>query len=113
MFDGLIGEQLPFFGAGHNEFSLGGYIFEAVEDGSDGYRSMLDEVRIVPRHMRNGIYFGHPIATVTIIPIDEFAFTGYQLVDEDGHVCLRMGTGDHDDYYPFFVFEYHPKANHA
>lgn len=34
---------------------------------------------------------------------------GYCLVDEDNHIWLVVGTGDHDDWYPFFVCDYHPK----
>jgi len=34
---------------------------------------------------------------------------GYCLVDEDNHVWLVIGTDESDDWYPFFVCDYHPK----
>jgi hypothetical protein len=102
--------------------------FEAVEDECDGYRSFLDMIisDSKPTGMRG------PLATVLVQWVDSsvdgvilcdlegdldpyhlFAdsFRGYELVDVDGsgHVWLRVGTFDADDYYPRFVCTHYPK----
>lgn len=79
--------------------------FAAVEDESDGYRSMMEEVRSVP--LEGLIFFRTPVARVKIQD-DEGLFAGYHLIDDDGHVWLRLGTDHADDYYPMFIFEYTP-----
>jgi hypothetical protein len=111
--DSLKGESLKFYGVENNVFCVATgsgkrRAFEAVEDPDDGYRSMLRDVREVPVDGR--IFFGRPIAMVLIKEV-ESGFSGWELVDaKDGHVWLRFGTDNADDYYPLFTFEYDPKA---
>jgi hypothetical protein len=41
---------------------------------------------------------------------DDNYSNGVRFVDvKDGHVWLRFGTDNTDDYYPYFVFEYKPR----
>ena len=112
--DSLKGESLKFYGVENRVFcvSIGRSrkrrAFEAVEDESDGYRSMLDEIREVTTDGK--IFFDRPIATIFVKEV-ESGFSGWELVDaKDGHVWLRFGTDNADDYYPMFTFEYDPKA---
>lgn len=80
--------------------------FEAVEDEADGYRSMLAEVKAVP--LEGLIFFRTPVAEVTVQDDGASAFDGWRLVDDGGHVWLRLGTDGTDDYYPMFAFRYDP-----
>jgi len=101
-----------FYGVDNCTFKIGQIVFEAVEDEDDGYRSMLDGVESVPpENATNLIFQHHPIAYVKIAEADDGArHPGYYMEDRTGHVWLRIGTNDADDYYPYFVFEYKPKA---
>lgn len=107
-FYSLVGQEFPFFGVDNNTFKLGDTVYEAVEDESDGYRSMLEDVKV--KDHEGLIFFGQPVATVRLVS-DDGEFDGYRLVDvADGHVWLRFGTDAADDYYPMFTFEYAAKA---
>lgn len=108
----LDGQYVNFYGVDGNCFKLGNFVFEAIEDESDGYRSMLGEFAVVEKDC---IFSGEPIASVKVTnaemsPIDEYSynFKGYCLEDKNGHIWLRMGTSNYDDYYPMFTFEYTP-----
>lgn len=113
--DDLLGKTVGFHGVDCNVVCLSTadgdrVAFEAVEDQCDGYRSMLDEVKHVS--LRGGTFFREPIVEVTIRKIvggeGYDSFSGYELTDGNGHVWLRLGTSNWDDYYPYFVFEYSP-----
>jgi hypothetical protein len=118
-FESLVGEVLRFYGVENNVLCVARkgrrkkIAFEAVEDESDGYRSMLEEVREV-REVREvpvegRIFFATPIAMVTVQDADG-EVDGWKLVDaKDGHVWLVLGTDNADDYYPSFRFDYTPK----
>ena len=103
-FDDLIGKNFKFYGATEHQLKLDDMIWEVEEDACDGYRSMLGPIS---RKVSNAIFFKRPIAKVKV--------TGggneYLLTDvADGHVWLRFGTDNADDYYPWFVFDYQPKC---
>lgn len=106
-FGTLIGNELPFYGVDNNCFKLGDRVFEAVEDESDGYRSYLGSVEV--RDPSGLIFFRTPLASVRVVEVDDNYAEEYQLVDDGGHVWLRFGTNNCDDYYPYFVFEYQPR----
>ena len=114
------GELLPFFGVDGNCFKIGKQVWEAVEDQSDGYRSMLDCVRTsAARH----IFFSKAVDKVRLREATDeqivepgYSRDGhrlYQLVAEDGHVWLQFGTENLNDYYPGFVFWYRPRGGHS
>jgi hypothetical protein len=87
-----------------NTFQIGSVKFEVIEDESDGYRSLMQEVKILTRN--NPAY--EPIAEIEIKDCE----IGYQLVDvEDGHVWLEFGTKNYDEYYPCFVFDWRPRPS--
>lgn len=100
---------LPFFGVDNEKFKLGDTVYEALEDGNDGYRSYLGSIEV---RADGGIFFGQPVDTVVAVdaPAEPKDFDGYLLRStEDGHVWLRFGTEDAGDYYPTFIFEYTPR----
>lgn len=110
----FVGRPLAFYGVDGTRFRLGEpgkrpVTFEAVEDPEDGYRSMMDEVKLVTGEPP-GIYFATAIAAV--VPVESPGdVDGYDLVDIfNGHVWLRFGTNDRDEYYPTFVFDYVPSG---
>jgi hypothetical protein len=110
-FEELTGAELKFYGVDCNTFCLGlgnkKMVFEAVEDESDGYRSMLEDVRSVSGE--GHIFFDMPLARVIVMDWDTGGEGGYQLIDSDtGHVWLSMGTNYNDEYYPYFIFQYTP-----
>jgi hypothetical protein len=114
----LVGKKCKYYGSKRgNTFRLDDYVFEAVEDESDGYRSYLDKILTLPEipyEYQNLL----PIATVIIID-EDFLYlkenirtldSGYQLVDADtAQLLLEVGTDNEDDYYPAFVFNTYDK----
>ena len=108
-FDSLVGKKFKFYGVDNNQFKLDKVAYEALEDENDGYRSCLGAV--VVKDIEKSIFFRTAIASVWLVYDLEGSFDGYRLVDvKDSHVWLRFGTDNSDDYYPWFVFEYSPKA---
>ncbi len=117
-FDDLIGKTVGFHGVDCNAFCVsvesqdpyadeglsGMMAFEAVEDECDGYRSCLRELNPIP--LEGKIFFAEPIARLTVEA--DPSLQGHRLVDESGHVWLKMGTDYWDDYYPCFRFDYDP-----
>ena len=108
-----LGGTFDFYGVDGNCFKLGDAALEAVEDEDDGYRSYLETIR---QSDGSGVFPDKPFAIVRV-EIDKipdaffFEFDGYRLVDvDDGHVWLRVGTDNVNDYYPMFLFTYRPKA---
>ena len=115
----LVGGELDYFGADEADctFKLDGVVFKALEDPDDGYRSYLKTVDYTDNH--NSIFFPKPLAKVRIETYDDRdtsggwvdqANEGFQFVDlKDGHVWLKFGTHNYDDYYPMFIFRHYPK----
>jgi hypothetical protein len=106
-FDDWLNGTYSFYGVCHNEFKLNDQVWEAIEDPDDGYRSYLGSIE---KKDSNGIFFPDPLAQVHLTHEDNGNRDVYRLTDmNDGHIWLEFGTDDTDDYYPYFVFEYHPK----
>lgn len=101
------GEFVPFNGVCDTCFKLAGIVFEAVEDPNDGYRSYLETIQV--RSEANLTFSRIPFAKVQVKNWSDGSFTGYALVDRGGHVWLKVGTDNTDDYYPCFTFSYDPK----
>ncbi len=123
-FAALEGMELEYFGADDaaHEFKLDDIIFKVLEDPDDGYRSHLGVIEYGTQS--NSIFFRTPLGKVRIETYsgenppdreegDDWsneACQGYCLIDvADGHMWLRFGTDNTDDYYPYFVFRHHPK----
>lgn len=106
-FEKMIGRWHDFYGVDNNRFKLGARLFEAIEDPDDGYRSYLGSVERVDGA---GIFFPQPLARVKVAEFDDGTESGYSFTDKGGHVWLVFGTNNEDDYYPYFIFRYQPKA---
>lgn len=87
-------------------FELDGVTYGAVEDPSDGYRSSMAELRV---------YEGRPAHTFD--PVDcqvvyrsEQRYESCDLIEviANGHVVLSVGTGNTNDYHPYFVARWDP-----
>ena len=91
-------------------FRLDGIAYVAMEDDNDGYRSAMREITVttepmknvfaplavVGRHRTKGSYYG----TDDVL----------ELIDaKTGQVVLEVGTENVDDYYPGFVYSFHPE----
>lgn len=110
------GEELGFYGMDGNFFKLGRDVFEAVEDESDGYRSYLGEIRSLENPPAGKlVFFQHRrVDTVKVRNADDTDFEGYEIVSvKDGHVWVRIGTDNTDNYYPSCHIEYTPRAVEA
>jgi len=118
----MIGKTFDLYGADAGFFCIadesgeGIRVYEAVEDMCDGYRSSLAELRDVtdPEELAKLVFSRVPIAKATgrqaestsTYSVDDVV----ELVDADGHVWLRVGTTNTDDYYPCYEFTWSPKA---
>lgn len=104
------GLTVPFYGAIAEMFRLGDIVYQAVEDESDGYRSMLEKVAIVTDLREAGALSMRkaPISYVKVVAIEEVdGFQGYELRDALIDFCWgRIGTNRHDDYYPSFCADF-------
>lgn len=90
-------------------FILDGVTYIATEDPSDGYRSSLGSLivggdvgntfppcRVIGRKVADGEYEKNDVI---------------ELVDAvTGETVLEIGTGNTDDYYPYFVARFYPAA---
>lgn len=109
-----LGKQLKFYGMDNNYFKLGDEIYQAIEDPDDGYRSYLSEIKPTTEEEaeQNLIFFQNAVDTVKIVNVGDTSFTGYEIVAvEDGHVWLRVGTDNNDDYYPSCCINYRPREH--
>jgi hypothetical protein len=101
-FDLLVGEEAKLYSCNDiNCFQLGTVIFEVIEDEEDGYRSSMEEVAIVSNNNSSNNFLDDVIINSPNI--------GYTLNSKTiDHQWLEFGTGNADDYYPFFIFNWNP-----
>ena len=109
-FEQMVGKRVDLYGVDSNVFCVAyrgtRRAFEAVEDESDGYRSMLEELREVP--LKGHVFPRQPVARVEVSKA-EGSFDGFVFTEaKTGHVWLRVGTDNADDYYPCFMVEWAP-----
>ena len=93
-------------------FRLNGVVYVAVEDPSDGYRSMMNELTIDNDATMKNVFVGCDVICRHIEKGDyEDDGDILELVDtKTEKVVLRVGTGSCNDYYPYFVAEFDPTA---
>lgn len=98
-FEELVGKSGILCAVDDLKFRIGDLTFQAIEDENDGYRSSLQEFKLVenirPTFREN----------VTISGDEAY----FYLTNDNGKVVLTVGTDDYDDYYPCFVFEWYPR----
>ncbi|MHA1962854.1 MAG: hypothetical protein ACW99U_21910 [Candidatus Thorarchaeota archaeon] len=91
-------------------FVLDGKVYSAVEDGNDGYRSMLGEVQVSEGRLQNEF---EPVGVLAVMRDDNYT----EILDfydvENGKLVLSVGTENTDDYYPWFVAEFEPRNLHV
>jgi len=139
----LAGREFALYGVDNTAFCVrpagkrARVVYEVREDESDGYRSSLKDVVVVP--IANKIFSPRSIAHVCLTewrdgnwqPHSDLAqacvaarllqgfrddtsldgsFEGWALLDPSGYPWLIFGTSNADDYYPSFVFRWNPKA---
>ena len=105
----LENKEFYFYGSNGNKFKLDDLVFEALEDPNDGYRSSLGA--IVVRNDKS-IFQRKPLAKVRMEILELNDSYYHVLIDiNTNHEWLRIGTGDIDDYYPYFVYDYNPDKN--
>jgi len=94
---------------GSFSFKLDGIIYTAIENPSDGYRSMMEKL-VVDEH---DIDTRLPEIEVVGKMKDDSSWESnnvLQLIDsKNGKVILEVGTANTADYYPYFVAKWHPK----
>ena len=109
----LVGEHVltgveEFYSNDSNEFCLvlDGIVFSFLEDPDDGYRSLLGEVLIGRREIKNTF---DPVKVSVIKNPDEDSETILGLVGDRYKVLFEVGTNYSDDYYPCFVSSFSPE----
>lgn len=109
--------NFEFYGVDVNTFKIGcngnTYVFEAIENPDDGYRSMMDTILV--RTPQDLIFSDRPIANVVmkfyINQKVDYSFTGFDLIDvKSEEMILRIGTECYDSYYPEFIVTYDPSC---
>lgn len=105
-FKETYGKTFKFYGVYDTLFKIGPYVFEAIEDEEDGYRSHLKCIQHTTDE--NLVFLGRSFARVKVVDItDGDRFDGFALVDVDtGHQWLEVGTNWVDEWYPCFIFRY-------
>ena len=92
-------------------FRLDGIVYEAVEDPDDGYRSMMRDFKIVENAKMKNVF---PAVEVLVKHREYGDRCNADILDiidiKTSKTILSVGTDNTDDYYPWFVCEYHPEA---
>lgn len=90
-------------------FTLDGKTYTACEDPSDGYRSNMRYLRVSDKPTTNNF---QPVKVVgRMKENDSYQINDVlQLVDAvTGKTVLEVGTGNTDDYYPYWVAGFSPE----
>lgn len=95
-------------------FKLDGVVYTAVEDPGDGYRSHMRDLLVNDIQIKN-TFEGVEVEAVYLEKNPEatwdYGYDVLQLVDTTTKaVVLSVGTANVDDYYPYFVSQFDPKA---
>lgn len=92
-------------------FVLDGKTYTAVEDPGDGYRSAMDEIFVSDEAVSN---LFPPIEVMGKMCDHEFGYAcgndviGFYEID-NAKLILAVGTGNADDWYPYWVAEFNPE----
>jgi hypothetical protein len=104
--------EFDFYGVDLTTFCIGANgerrAYEVVEDANDGYRSSMENV--VEVHVGSRVFSAVPFARVTMQEAAANESFDWKLVGTDGYTWVEFGTDAMDDYYPIFVFNYHPRV---
>lgn len=96
------------------KFRLDGVTYMAVEDPEDGYRSCCEELKIVDEECKTTLP-----AILVECKMREDAYANSWCEEKNNilefydvtnkQMFMAVGTGNIDDWYPYFVFEYTPE----
>lgn len=96
------------------KFRLDGVTYIAIEDPEDGYRSCCEELKIVDEECKTALP-----AILVECKMREDAYTNSWCEEKNNilefydvankQMFMAVGTGNIDDWYPYFVFEYTPE----
>ena len=94
-------------------FILDDLTYTAVEDPNDGYRSSMDALIVSGKKLTNTF---DPIEVIVSYADKKVGSWGNDKCDilefidaKNGKKVLEVGTGDTDDYYPYFVASWMPE----
>lgn len=96
------------------KFRLDGVTYMAVEDPDDGYRSLCRELEVVDEECKTRL----PDILVECKMRDDFHDDVWGTEENDilefydtvnKQMFMAVGTGNTNDYYPYFAFEYMPE----
>lgn len=93
------------------DFILDGKNVSVIEDPDDGYRSSMREVTVD----RNGFACTNLFDAISVLGMrradDQFGTNDViDFIDiSNGKIILSVGTGNTDDYYPYFVSSWIPE----
>ena len=91
-------------------FRLDGKTYTAAENPDDGYRSSMDELRVGDEPVQNRWRAVRVVGSMRGRGCCE-EHDVLELRDvKTGKVVLAVGTGNSNDYYPYFVGEFDPTA---
>ena len=90
-------------------FVLDEITYLASEDPEDGYRSCCNELKITEKEVKN---IFQSIEVLCKMRSDDNCeeYDVLEIYDiNTSELVLAIGTGNINDYYPYFEFEYHPE----
>lgn len=96
--------------ADYIRFTLDGRTYTVVEDPEDGYRSSHRDVIVDDTILHNRF---SPVSVLAVhVTMDKYGDTSdlLRLYSDGGKLILQAGTGNTDDYYPYFVASFDPTA---
>ena len=90
-------------------FILDDIKYIASEDPEDGYRSCMKELEITEERISNIFESVEVLCKMK----EDGAYETNDILEiydaENGLLILSIGTGNTDDYYPYFEFDYNPE----
>ena len=90
-------------------FILDGITYSAIENPDDGYRSSMEEIKIVDVDVKNVFRGQRVVGRMSDNNLYQINDTIEFIDVVTGKTVLRVGTDNTDDYYPWFVCEFTPE----
>jgi len=92
-------------------FKLNGKTYTALEDPDDGYRSMMNELVEDSSHEIKNTFQGVGVICKMRKDDESEAYDILDIIDKQTNkVILSVGTGNTEDYYPYFVANFSPES---
>lgn len=92
-------------------FVLDGKTYKVYEDPNDGYRSSMD--KIIECDEKVSHTFEPQEVVIRMKGPDEDAQESHDAIEcidiKNGKIVLEAGTGNHGDYYPYFIGSFYPQ----